>query len=289
MRAKTVMVGLCLVVSLGCSKFKKDGADGGEGSGGLSLFDKPFEGQIDLLFTDTKEHKPPVPIQYEVKQPKMRFDLPPSVGADNPMVGKSVWALLDVPGKKAYAVLDEPKKAIVFDFGKMGDDFKKAKPGGHGSSASSSAGGPADPPPKIEKTGKMDKVAGYDCEIWKITEDKPKEKKKEEIELCMAKDITWLDLHLLGIGTVDPKLAVMMELGDLNHFPLRFIAKENGAETARMEATKVEKKTLDDARLAVPAGYQVLTLDQMIASFMPPGMGSGHPMPGIPPHRPPHQ
>jgi len=132
----------------------------------------------------------------------MRFDLPPR-GDGNPMIGKSVLGAPRRARQEGVRVLDEPKKANVFDFGKMGDDFKKAKPGGHGSS-SSSAGGPADPPPKIEKTGQDDKIAGYDCEIWKITEDKPK-RRREEIELCMAKDITWLDLHLLGIGTVDPK------------------------------------------------------------------------------------
>ena len=296
MTRRPAALALTALVLFGCSKFKKDSGDGGEASGGgglLGAFDKPFEGKIDLQFSD-KKGKPPTPFTYEVKQPKMRFDLPASVGEGNPMIGKSAWALFDPPAKKLYGVLDEPKKAVVFDFDKIGDDVKKAK-GGHHSSSSSSSGGPTDPPPKFEKTGKMDKVAGYDCEIWKITEDKPSQKKKEEVELCMAKKIGFLDLRTLGIGTIDPKIAVMMTLTDMNHFPLRAITYENGAETGRMEATKIEEKKLEDSRFAVPADYQVLTLDQMIASFMPPGMGvpggrppgmpSNMPMPPHPAHR----
>ncbi len=276
-----------VLIGVGCNKFKKDSGDGGEGSGGgggLSLFGKPFEGKIDLQFSDKKAGKPPVPFTYEVKQPKMRFDLPSSIGADIPQIGKSVWALFDPPAKKLYGVMDDPKKAVVFDFDKIGDDVKKAKGGHH---SSSSSGGTSDPPPKFEKTGKIETVAGYECEIWKIIEDKPSQKKKEEIDLCMAKKIGFLDLRTMGIGTMDPKIAVLMTLTDMNHFPLRVVMNENGAETGRMEATKIEEKKLEDARFAVPADYQILTLDQMIQTFMTPGMGSGRPpgMPNIPqPH-----
>ncbi len=284
---------LTALVLFGCSKFKKDSGDGGEATGGgglLGVFDKPFEGKIDLQFSDKKSGKPPVPFTYEVKQPKMRFDLPSSVGADVPMLGKSVWVLFDPPAKKLYGVMDDPKKAVVFDFDKIGDDVKKAKGGHHSSSSGSTPS--TDPAPKFEKTGKIEKIAGYECEIWKITEDKPSQKKKEEIELCMAKKIGFFDLRTMGIGTLDPKVAVLMTLTDLNHFPLRVIMNENGAETGRMEATKVEEKKLEEARFAVPADYQIQSLEQMIQGFMPPGMGSGGRPPGVPPNipiPPPHR
>jgi hypothetical protein len=286
MTRRPAALALTALVLFGCSRFKKDSGDGGEASGGggglLGAFDKPFEGKIDLQFSDKKSAKPPVPFTYEVKQPKMRFDLPSSVGADVPMLGKSIWALFDPPAKKLYGVMDDPKKAVVFDFDKIGDDVKKAK--GGRTPPSSSSGGSTDPAPKFEKTGKIETIAGYECEIWKITEDKPSQKKKEEIELCMAKKIGFFDLRTLGIGTLDPKVAVLMTLTDLNHFPLRAVMSENGAETGRMEATKIEEKKLEDARFAVPAGYQIETLDQMIQGFMPPGMGSGGHPPNIPPH-----
>jgi Domain of unknown function (DUF4412) len=291
MTRRPAALALTALVLFGCSKFKKDAGDGGEATGGgggglLGMLDKPFEGKIDLQFSDKKSGKPPTPFTYEVKQPKMRFDLPSSVGADVPMLGKSVWALFDPPAKKLYGVMDDPKKAVVFDFDKIGDDVKKAK-GGHHSSSSSSSGssGPQDPPPKFEKTGKIETIAGYECEIWKITEDKPSQKKKEEVELCMAKKIGFFDLRTMGIGSLDPKVAVLMTLTDLNHFPLRAVTSENGVETGRMEATKIEEKKLEDARFAVPADYQIQTLDQMIQGFMPPGMGSGG-RPGMPPNIP---
>lgn len=278
---------LSALVLFGCSRFKKDaGGDGGEATGasGTGLFDKPFEGKIDLQFTDKKASKPPVAFSYEVKQPKMRFDLPSNIGEGNPMIGKSAWALFDVPGKKLYGVLDEPKKAIVFDFGKIGDDFNKAKGGGR-HTPGSSGGAPEGPPPKFEKTGKMDKVAGYDCEIWKITEEKKTDKKTEVVDLCMAKKIGLFDLRTLGIGTIDPKIAALLTLEDFNHFPLRAVMSENNVETGRMEATKVEEKKLDDARFTVPADYQIQTLDQMIQGFMG-GAGIPSGRPGVPPHIP---
>ncbi len=282
---------LTALVLFGCNKLKSGSGDGGEASGGggggvLGMFDKPFEGKIDLQFIDAKTKKPPVAFTYEVKQPKMRFDLPASVGAEVPMVGKSVWALFDPPAKKLYGVFDEPKKAVVFDFDKIGEDVKKAKPGG-GHASPSGGTASTDPPPKFERTGKMDKVAGYDCEIWKITEEKPSVKKTEVIDLCMAKKIGFLDLRTLGIGSIDPKIAVMMTLTDLNHFPLRAVMNENGVETARMEATKIEEKKLEDARFTVPADYQQQTLEQFIQSMMggiPGGLPGAHP--GMPPNLP---
>ena len=64
-----------------------------------------------------------------------------------------------------------------------------------------------------------------------------------------------------------------MGLTDFNHFPLRAVMNENGVEIGRMEATKVEERKLEDARFAVPADYQILTLEQMIQGMMGGGVG----------------
>jgi len=215
----------------------------------------------------------------------MRFDLPPSVGRWQPDDRQSVWALLDVLRQKAYAVLDEPKKAIVFDFGKMGDDFKQAKSGGHGSS-SSSAGGPARSAAEDREDRQMDaRSRATTARSGRFTEDKPKEKKKKRSSVPWPRTSPGSICTSWVIGTVDPKLAVMMELGDLNHFPLRFIARRTAPETPRgWKATKVEKKTLGRRAPRGAGGVQVVTLDQMIAGFMRRGWARAS-MPGVPPHR----
>jgi hypothetical protein len=273
-----------LLVLVGCSRLRGDSSDGGESSGGglLSfLSGGPFEGEIALQIQDKKSGKPPQTLVYEVKQPKMRLDVPPdavaSAGPGSPVKGKSVWMLVDPPQKKMWAVTDDEKKAIVFDLGKMADDMKKMHPGSSGApSTPGSSGGK--PPPKIEKTGKTDKICGYKCDIWTITEDTKK------TEICAAEGIQWFDLRSMG-GTSDPRTIALATLTDMNHFPLRVVATEGGAETERMEATRCEKKKMDDTRFQVPPGYQIIDLAQMLQGLGAFPSGSGRPpMPPMPPH-----
>jgi len=285
MRPPALLLVACVVLA-GCPKKDAASGDGGEassssGGGGILSFlsGTPFEGEIALQITDRKAGKPPMNMVYEVKSPKMRLDLPADVtkgAAKQGFGGKNVWMLVDPPQKKMWAVTDDEKKAILFDLDKMKDDMKKLGAGGGGAGPGKPSA-PTKPPPKITKTGKMDKVCGYECENWEIEDEGKK------TSVCAAKGITWFDLH--SMGTIDAKTAVMAELTDANHFPLRVVSTENGVETERMEATRCEKKKMDDARFVVPAGYQVLDLGQMMQGLgglgAPPG--SGRPgYPGLP-------
>ncbi len=281
------MVLAAVLVLLGCDKLKKDSlTDGGEaapsaggGSGGLLSFlgSSPFEGEIALSIHEKKSGKPPLTLIYEVKNPKMRLDVPADAARPG-MNGKSVWMLIDPPQKKMYAVTDDEKKAVVFDLGKMGEDMKKLRGAGGGTPGAPSL--PTKAPPKIEKTGKMDKVAGYECEIWKVSEE------HKNIEICAAKGISWFDLRSMGGGAMDPKAALLAELTDINHFPLRVVVSENGVEAERIEATRIDKKKMDDARFQVPAGYQVIDMAAMLQGFGGlSGMGSGKPPFPVPPPR----
>jgi hypothetical protein len=270
----TALSAFALLAVLGCSRLRGDSGDGGESTGGGGILSfltgGPFEGEIALQFQDKKSAKPPTNLVYEVKQPKMRLDIPPetmqSAGSSAPLKGKSVWMLVDPPQKKMWAVSDDEKKAIVFDLDKMAEDMKRMRGASSGTPHPSA---PSKPPPKIEKTGKKEKICGYTCDIWTISEDNKK------TEVCAAEGIKWFDLRTMG-GTSDPRTIALAELTDINHFPLRVIQTENGAETERMEATRCEKKTMADARFVVPPGYQILDLAQMLQ-----GLGA------IPSGRPP--
>src|SRR4029077_17002037 len=100
-------------------------------------------------------------------------------------------------------------------------DLDKAKQGGLPGFGGAGAGKPGTPSaptdkPSIEKTGKKDTVAGYSCEIWKIT---PKD--GTHAEACLAEGIKWIDITDLGVHS--PEMAAAAALTDLNHFPLRLV------------------------------------------------------------------
>lgn len=104
----------------------------------------------------------------------------------------------------------------------------------------------------VERTGKTENIAGYTCEVWRITD---KEQHRAKSELCVAK----------GFGKaatfwIDPKEARrssqpawVKQLADEGGFGLRSIQyDEAGKESARMEVVSIEKKHLDASLFAFP-------------------------------------
>jgi hypothetical protein len=72
-----------------------------------------------------------------------------------------------------------------------------------------------------------------------------------------------------------------------NRVFLRLVSYDaQNVEQTRMEATKIDKKKLDDSRFVVPPDFQVVDLAAMFGGL--PGMGTGKPgaVPGMPPGMP---
>jgi hypothetical protein len=91
--------------------------------------------------------------------------------------------------------------------------------------------------------------------------------------------VKWIDLS--DLATQSPELAAAAAVTDINHLPLRMVNFDpQGVETGRMEATKIDKKKLDDARFTIPPDYQVMDLAAMLGGM---GAGSGKLPPGFPP------
>lgn len=271
MRAPTVFaaaVGFCFALGA-CDKIpglgKKD-ADGGSSGGGLfSFLDSSFEGEVTMAVSSKGDKTLPKQLVFGLKSPKIRVDMADVGGSPNPLTAGGASFILDPPTKKGYALLHSPKKAVVIDFDKAKGGFKMPKLGGP--TVPSTPSGPPPEPPKIEKTGKKDNVAGYSCEIWKITS------KANHAEVCVAEGIKWIDLTDLGIQA--PEFAAAAAVSEMNHFPLRMVTfDDKNVETARMEATKIEKKKLDDAHFTPPADYQVVDMAQLLGQFMAPAAGS---------------
>ncbi|MEA2749567.1 MAG: hypothetical protein QOI41_3710 [Myxococcales bacterium] len=273
-------------MTAGCDKLglgKKDG-DGGSTGGGLgSIFDSTFEGEITVNVSSkpsspTAAKEAPKSLLLGLKTPRVRIDAGADLAPGNPMLAGGVAFIVDPPAKKGYALITAQKKAVVIDFDKSKGGFKP--PTGPGGSAGA---GHTEEPPKIENTGKKDTVAGYTCEIWKITS------KTSHAEACLAEKIKWIDLTDLAVQS--PSFAAIAAVSDFNHLPLRVVSfDDKNVEEGRMEVTKVDKKKLPDNHFSVPPDFQIVELNALIASMMggPPGGIPGGPLgaPGGPGRRP---
>ncbi|MEO8799777.1 MAG: DUF4412 domain-containing protein [Polyangiaceae bacterium] len=284
-----------LLLSVGaCSKIRSmvGGGDGGSSSllsSGLSL--SGFEGEIDLSITAKDKGKPDktftVPLL--VKANKFRINEPAGIeGAEK--IG-NVYAIVDADAKKAYAVLDQPKQVIEIDLNTVGDQVKAMKPPSPTASTKPGATEPPKYPPKIEKTGKSDTVAGFSCEIWNISSTEPGD--KSHAEVCVShQGVSWFHLPMTGAPA---EFAALGELADGSHFPMRAVGYgKDGVEEGRMEVSKVDKKTLDAQTFTPPASYKVVDIGQAVQGFMMGGM-TGNPgemgapgMRGGFPHQPVH-
>ncbi len=259
----------------GCDKVKAlaGKGDGGTSGGVLSFLDKDFEGEI-AMQAKTKRSGGPTNMVFAIKKPKLRIDGSGGAG-ENAMLAQGAGIIVDPPAKKAYTLMPAMKRAMVID-------LEKAKANARSMQGNVAPGGSNKPPPKITKTGATAVVAGYTCDVYDV------EQGGRKTELCVADGITWFDASdMVGLGA--PDLAIAAVMGGVNKFPLRMIGYDaGGAEEVRLEATKVEKKKLDDARFVVPADYQVVdmgALMQGLPSAPPPGFPSGLPSAFPPPRR----
>jgi hypothetical protein len=258
------------LASTGCDKLKgainKD-ADGGTTStgSGLSFLGSDFEGEISMNLTSKTKPTPATQIVFGMKKPKYRLD---TVATGQPGQAPAAGTLIiDLPTKKGYALSHPQKTAMVIDFEKM-KKMKGQIPGLPGAPKGTTV---PSTPPKIEKTGKKDVVAGYTCELWIVTSEGKK------ADLCVAEGITWIDVSDLGLSSPEMTLAAVTT--EANRFPLRVTSYDaKGAEEMRMEATKIDKKKLDDARFVVPPDYRVIDMSNLMGGAgVPGGMPSNIP------------
>lgn len=107
----------------------------------------------------------------------------------------------------------------------------------------------------IERTGKTDKIAGYSCEIWRITD---KEENRLKSDICVAKGFGkaatfWIDPKEMRRSSQPSWVKRLVEEGG---FGLRSIHYDDaGKESSRMEVTSIDKKRLDNALFAFPADW----------------------------------
>jgi hypothetical protein len=228
-----------------------------------------FEGEVDLRITSTKadeadqktdqkaDKKADPLLRLMVKGKRFRFTLPEGLDGGGPQLGPKGYLVIDGRDKKALMVSDEKRHVMVLPLDKLGQQMAKL---GKDAAEDAPAADPkaAAKAPELKQTGKTDTVAGRTCEEWEITNDD-----KTKTRVCVAsEEASWLELPTLGLPS---EHAWARSLMDGKHLPLRAIAFEaSGKEKGRVELVRLEKKALDDALFAAPAGYQVMDMGEMM-------------------------
>src|SRR5258707_12806768 len=130
--------------------------------------------------------------------------------------------------------------------------------------------------PMLTDTGNRETIAGHTCEHWLMGE-------KQNLDMCVAKGLGYFGMggqgggglsalknlafspKLLAEAAAHPEWVKFLEGGA---FPLKMTSTEDGKVKMNMEATKIEKKALDDSLFSVPSDYKEFSMG---------GMGGGKP------------
>lgn len=123
---------------------------------------------------------------------------------------------------------------------------------------------------EITKTGKTEKILGYDCEQFIMKGE------KGETEMWAAKGLgTFTRLGMGGPGGPGGRRGGMGGGGQMaaaweeefrtkGYFPMRVVSLgADGKEESRLEVKKIEKKELDAALFKVPEGWQKMDMPMM--------------------------
>ncbi len=210
----------------------------------LALLAGSFEGTIRLSIKSPKRDQPTV-IDYSVKEGFLRMDIATTDSHGNNRNMTSIW---DLGKHEMYTLMPEQKMYTVL---KTEDIAAAAK------SATSNV--------QIEKTGETEKILGYTAVKYLITD--PDRKTTSDVWAAegLGTFMTGRNSPFAKNGGIS---SIEKELAARGFFPLRMINHDaSGAETIRMEAVAIDKKSLSDDTFAVPADYHRFDMGGMFSGF----------------------
>ena len=171
----------------------------------------------------------------------------------------SAVMLWDLEGGKITTLMPSRKMYMTMDMKAAAENLKEMK---------KSQGKEEAEFPKLTPTGKQETIAGYSCEHWLMGE-------KQDIDMCVAKGLGYFGMggqsggglgslknlafspKLLAEAAAHPEWVKFLEGGA---FPLKLSAMKDGGVTMTMEATRIEKKPLDDSLFSIPADYKEMSI-----------------------------
>lgn len=214
-----------------------------------NAFADGFEGVVH--FQSTRDGKARE-YDYLIKGNKVRIEVE---GEEN----RQVNVILDWDHKKTLLLMPERKMVMEMPMREEGETDRSA---------------PGKKSVSFTRTGKTETILGHACEQLLVKSE------DSETEICGAKGMGhYAGMHRPGMGgSSDGAPAWAKELKEQGFFPLRVVTKgSDGSEKSRLEATKVEKKTLDPGLFAAPADYKKFDRGSMPAMGGPGGMRGGGP------------
>lgn len=115
-----------------------------------------------------------------------------------------------------------------------------------------------EPKPEITKTGKTQKILGYECQQFLVKEG------DKSSDVWITKELGNFEMYKMG-GPHGKNTEEVWEklIGSEGGFPLLATTKEGTEQISKMEATKVEKKSLDDALFKIPEGFKPMDASMM--------------------------
>jgi hypothetical protein len=167
--------------------------------------------------------------------------------------------LWDLEGGKMTTLMPSRKMYMTMDMKTAAEDIKEMKKS-HGQEEAEF--------PKLTPTGKRETIAGYTCEHWLMGD-------KQDLDMCVAKGFgyfgmggqsggglgSWKNLvfspKMLAAAATHPEWVKFLEGGA---FPLKLSAMKDGEVKMTMEATRIEKKSLDDSLFVIPTDYKEFSM-----------------------------
>jgi hypothetical protein len=192
------------------------------------LHAQTFEGTVEFSISTDEGN---VPMTYMMKGNNIRVEMEGRPGM------KAVF-LIDVKENKSYMIIDPMKMYMESPEPQSTDSGKPAM--------------------DIKKTGKTQKLLGYDCEEFLIKDG------ERETNVWVTKALGAFELYRMGGGRQRSSAdAWQKAIGGKGGFPLLAVTKTDGKQTSSLKAVKVEKKSLDDSIFKIPEGYQKMDASMM--------------------------
>jgi len=165
-------------------------------------------------------------------------------------------------------LMPQQKMYMVMDMRKTGQALA-GLPFGRGKKDTGARAGAPAAMPRITATGRKETIAGHECEYYVMGE-------KGDAEVCSAKGLGMFMMGQSPMGGGSSSMAALAALGTNSDavklfsdgfFPLKMVHTEGGKREVVMEATRVEKKTLDASLFVPPPDYKEMKM---------PGFGQMH-------------
>jgi len=114
------------------------------------------------------------------------------------------------------------------------------------------------PKPEITKTAKTQKILGYECQEYLVKQG------ANESDVWVTKDLGPFQMFRMGGPRGQSNAEAWQKaIGNEGGFPLLASTKEGDEQLSKMEATKVEKKSLDDSLFKIPDDYKPMDASMM--------------------------